>query len=89
MAKDAVFSMRLSAEEAQRLREYADEQGRPASDLVREAIVRMTRKPIGWQCDHFDITAPPGVLVSVNGPGCCELRPVFEPAELLRREASC
>lgn len=87
MAKDAVFSLRLTTEEAERLREFAAERGRTASEIIRELIVRLTRKPIGWQCDHFNITGPAGVLTDVTGLGCCELEPVFEPDDLRRRAA--
>lgn len=62
-------------------------------DLEDEASMRMficsldfevaeTVVPIGWRCEHFNITAPAGVLGQVTSGCGCSLVPVYHPDEI-------
>jgi hypothetical protein len=64
------------------LRELADERGLTTSDLLRGEIQRLTRKPIGWACEHVNMTSLPGVLKQLTGGCGCEMRPVYHVRDL-------
>lgn len=80
--KDAVITIRLPGDLAAALRELAEERGLTMSDLLRAEIQRLTRKPIGWACEHVNMTSLPGVLKQLTGGCGCEMRPVFHARDL-------
>ena len=79
---DQVVSLRLPSGVAAALRDKANAQGCTVSDLLRSAAFGLAgRKPIGWQCQHMNITSG-AVLGKPTGWCGCDLRPVYSTREL-------
>lgn len=90
MAKDAVFSLRVTSSEARRWREFAQQARLSVSELLRAAMNRLTApadrldeitaptpKARGWTCQHYTITAPPGVLGTFSTECGCQMQPIY------------
>lgn len=77
-----IVSVRLPAEMAVALRTAAENSGETLSDLLRRAAMALVSKPIGYQCEHLNVTSNPGVLGPVSAACGCELRPVYHVSEL-------
>jgi hypothetical protein len=79
---DTVMSLRLPSDLAIKLRSFANDQGRTVTGLMREAVERMVGTPIGWKCEHFNITSLPGVLGRPIGWCGCEMAAVYHWSEI-------
>lgn len=80
---DHIMSVRLPGPLAAALRDVAIEQGTTVSELLRKAAERLVGKPIGWQCEHMNMTSVPGVLVGPVVAWCgCTMEPVYGNRDL-------
>jgi hypothetical protein len=79
---DQIVSVRLPGDMAAALRDAANARGVKVSDLLRQAARQIISTPIGWRCEHFNITAPAGVLGQVTSGCGCSLSPVYHPDEI-------
>jgi len=82
-----IVSVRLTTAEVSALRDYADKLGWTMSEVIRHATRAMVGRPIGWQCEHMNMTSLPGILSSPHGYCGCEMRPVYDVSELRKAPA--
>lgn len=85
---DSIVSVRLPLDLRMLLDVEAKRLETTVSDVIRRAVLQTLGKPIGWQCEHMDLTAPAGVIVGTPSFGCsCTPEPFFWPTQRRRRVA--
>jgi hypothetical protein len=77
-----VISLRLPSPLAADLRDAANARGVTVSDMLRDLIEKALGTPVGWRCEHFNMTSLPGVLGRPMGFCGCEMQPVYHPQEV-------
>lgn len=81
---DTIVSLRLPADLAEKLFALAAESGETLSGLLRRTAQGLVEQPIGWRCEHMNLTGPRGVIGSVSTDCGCTPTPVYDAAEIRR-----
>jgi hypothetical protein len=83
-----VVSLRIPRDLRAAVDQAANARGITVSDLLREALQRLLSTPIGWRCDHLNLTSAPGAVLDVDCPAGCVMRPVFHRSEVELADAA-
>lgn len=73
-----IVSIRLTPGQHDKLLTLAKTRDQTLSELLRSAALGEVEKPIGWYCNHLDITGPAGVLGPPAADCGCEMKPIHE-----------
>lgn len=78
------MSFRLPLDLALSLNAEAKRRETTVSEVIRQAVLSIVGKPIGYQCAHMDIMSAPGVLLSPSFPCACTPEPFYWPTQRRR-----
>lgn len=75
---DTVKTVRLPHELAAKLFAYCKRMNCSTSDAMRFALAALVNQPIGYRCEHLNITSLPGLLGEVSTWCGCKMSPIYE-----------